>query len=82
MTQLHIDLLLALRGAGIYGAAAEDLLTDMRRGRHRALTLPELEQSLRDLADRIFAQTFSTAMQKKRWAITGIGAAALQEEGL
>jgi hypothetical protein len=82
MNQLHTDLLLALRPAGIYGAAVDDLLTDMRRGRHRELTHPELEKALRDLADQSFAKTVTTPLKKKRWAITAVGTSALEEEGL
>lgn len=82
MDQLLTDLLLALRAAGQYGAAPEQLLTDMRRGRHRALALPELEKALRDLADQSFAKTITTALKTKRWAITALGTSALEEESL
>jgi len=82
MSQLHTDLLLALRAAGQFGAAAEDLRTDMRRGRHRELAVPELEKALRDLADESHATRFTTALGTKRWRITALGASALQEEGL
>ncbi|MBX3736729.1 MAG: hypothetical protein KF715_08575 [Candidatus Didemnitutus sp.] len=82
MSKLHIDILLALRASGVFGVAAEDLLTDMRRGRHRDLTLPDLERALRDLADKNFAAPFTSALCNKRWAIAAIGERALQQEGL
>ena len=82
MNQLSIDLLRALSAAGKFGVAAVDLLADLRRGRHRDLTLPELESSLRSLADESFAKPFTDSLRQKRWAITAVGASALQEAGL
>lgn len=82
MNQLSIDLLRALHAAGQFGLLAVDLLADMRRGRHRDLTLPELESSLRALADDSLAKPFTDALRQKRWAITSVGASALQEAGL
>ncbi len=82
MNQLSIDLLRALQAAGQFGLVAVDLLADMRRGRHRDLTLPELETSLRALADERLAKPFTDALRQKRWAITAVGASALQEAGL
>lgn len=82
MSKLHIDLLLALRGAGSFGITRDDLLTDMRRGRHPELTLPELDRALRDLADQSLAHPFTSTLGAKRWAITGRGSQALQEERL
>ena len=82
MNKLAIDVLLALRAAGAYGIAPEDLLTDMRRGRHREATLPELERALRDLADQRFAAKFTSALLAQRWTITALGTRALEEEGL
>lgn len=82
MTKLHIDLMLALRGAGEFGGGVDELLTDLRQGRHRDLAKPELERALRDLADKSFATAFISALEKKRWRITSRGESALQEEGL
>jgi hypothetical protein len=82
MSKLHVDLLLALRGAAKFGVGVDELLTDLRRGRHRELALPDLEQALRDLADKSFATTFNSALGSKRWRITALGMSALQEESL
>lgn len=82
MTNLHADLLLALNGAGKFGLKLETLLADLRRGRHRGLTLPQLETAARDLADRSLVAPFESALEEKRWRITQLGASALSEEGL
>lgn len=82
MTKLHTDLLIALRAAGQFGLGVNELLTDLRQGRHRALTLPELEKALRDLADRAFAIAFTSPLGATRWSATAVGGRALQEEGL
>lgn len=82
MSPLHVHLLLALRAATRFGCSAEDLLTDMRRGAHRDLSLPALEAALRDLADKSFASKFNTALDAERWKVTGLGRDALAEEGL
>ncbi len=82
MNKLQIDLLRAMRPAGDFGLGVDDLLADMRQGRHRELALPELEKALRDLADLSFAMAFISALKKKKWSITAIGARALQEAGL
>ncbi|MBA4136755.1 MAG: hypothetical protein C0518_05510 [Opitutus sp.] len=82
MNALHVDLLLALRPAADFGLAAADLLTDMRRGRHSALTLPEIERALRELADRSFVFFFTSPLGSKRWRIGALGVSALQEEKL
>ena len=82
MDLLQIDLLLALRPAGQFGITAESLLGDMRRGRHRELTLPQLEIALRGLADLRHATPFTTALRQPRWRITAHGTSALVEEGL
>lgn len=82
MNELHIDLLRALKAAGKFGIKLDDLLADMRRGRHRDLSAPDLERALRDLADESNAKTFTDSLQQKRWAITRVGESALQEAGL
>ena len=82
MNALHIDLLIALRAPDRYGLALDALLTDMRRGRHRELTEPELLKALRDLADKGLAISFTSATGSARWRITYLGKAALIEDGL
>lgn len=82
MTNLHIDTLVALNGAGDFGLPLENLLADLRRGRHRGATKPQLEQALRDLADKSFATPFDTEFSGQRWRITGRGMSALNEEGV
>lgn len=82
MNQIHIDLLLDLRAHGQYGAKPADLLTDMRGGRHRELTQPDLDKALRDLADRSLATPYETVLKAKRWRITALGESALKEDGL
>jgi hypothetical protein len=82
MNELQIDLLRALNAAGKFGICLDDLLADMRRGRHRDLSRPELETALRSLADESNAKTFTDSLRQKRWGITAVGASALQEAGL
>jgi len=82
MTTLHIDLILDLRVPAENGLAPDALLTDMRRGRHRNLSEPELLAALRDLADKALVIPFDGALGTRRWRITGRGEAALKEEGL
>lgn len=82
MSQLHIDILRALNGAGEYGIAIDDLLADMRRGRHRHLTRPEVERALREIGDEAWAVSFHSATKIKKWQITSIGTNALAEDGL
>ncbi len=82
MTTLQIDLLRALRAAGQFGLYAEDLLADMRQGRHGDLTLPQLERALRDLADESFVEPFTTVLKQKRWKIAQHGINALTEAKL
>lgn len=81
MTNLHIDALVALNGAGEFGLPLENLLGDLRRGRHRNLSKPECERALRDLADKAFATPFDSGLGE-RWRVTGRGKSALQEEGI
>lgn len=82
MNKLHIDLLLGLRAAAQFGLGLDDLLTDMRRGRHAEVSKPELEQALRDLVDRSFADAFKSPLGGKRWRILALGESALREERL
>jgi hypothetical protein len=82
MNALHIDLLLALKAAAQYGLPLDALLADLRRGRHRGLTQPQLETALRDLADQSLATPFDSPLSGRRWRITALGTSALQEEGL
>ena len=82
MNELHIDLLIGLRAAKQYGLDVPTLLVDLRRGRHRDLAQPQLEQALRSLADDSFATTFTTVLKSKRWRITALGESALQEASL
>lgn len=81
MTPLSFDLLLALHAAKPYGFTTDTLLADMRQRRHRALTLPELETALRELADKRLAAPVE-GLLSDRWRITALGDSALAEEGL
>ncbi|PTX95758.1 hypothetical protein [Opitutus sp. ER46] len=82
MTTLLIDILLALKGADKFGLPLDNLLVDLRRGRHRSLSVPQLESALRDLADRSFTTPVEATLSGTRWRITALGLSALQEEGL
>jgi len=82
MTTLHIDTIVALNGAGEFGLPLDNLLADLRRGRHRKLTQPQCEQALRDLADKSFATPFESGLSGTRWRITALGKSALTEEGI
>ncbi len=82
MKSLHFDLLLTLHASGEFGLLAPNLVDDMRRGRHRSLTRPEVDAALRDLADRAYATLFTTDAGTARWRATGRGTSALREEGL
>lgn len=82
LTPLHVDLALALYAAGEHGLPAATLLPDLRRGRHAALTEPQLIAALRLLADRSLAVSFGSALGQQRWRLTGRGTVALHEEGL
>jgi hypothetical protein len=82
MTNLHIDTLVALNGAADFGLPVDNLLADLRRGRHRGLSLPQLEKALRDLADKSFATPFDSELSGQRWRVTGRGKSALAEEGI
>lgn len=83
MTQLHLDILLRLRAAYPYGFPLETILTDVRavRPQHRSVSRPQLEKSLRDLADKDFAAPVESPLGE-RWRITSTGISALQDEGL
>jgi hypothetical protein len=82
MNNLSLDLLVALRATGEHGSSLPLLLIDLRRGRHRGLTEPELLKALRDLADRCHAIAFVSATGSDRWRATAAGKSALEEEGL
>lgn len=82
MSKLHVDILLLLRAAGPYGLALDALLDDLRERRHRDLTLPQLERAARDLADKSFAEPFTSPLGKKRWRIAPLGETALSQEAL
>lgn len=82
MNKLHTDMLVLLRAAAGYGLALDNLLQDLRQTRHRALTQPETERAVRELADRSYVTSFNSPLSGKRWRITALGESALQEEGL
>lgn len=82
MNTLQQDTLLALHAAADHGLPVANLLADLRRGRHRSLTLPQLESALRGLADKTFATPFKSALDDERWRITGRGTSALEEAAL
>lgn len=81
MTPLHTDLLFALHAAKPAGLTAELLTADMRRLRHRHVSIPEIEKALRDLAD-ISLATPMHGILSDRWRITALGSSALNEEGI
>lgn len=82
MNNLHADILLALHGAGKFGLKLDNLIADLRRGRHRGLTVPQLESAARELADRSLVAPFESALGEQRWRITQLGTSSLQEEAL
>jgi hypothetical protein len=79
MTKLHVDILIDLKAAGEFGLPLDNVVTDMRRGRHCDITEPEVRTALRDLADRTFVALCEGDLSK-RWMITGRGKVALQTE--
>ena len=82
MNPLHVDLLIALRAAGEYGVALEQLLADLRLGRHRELVAPDLQAALRDLGDTRFVSMFTSPLGQKRWRLTSLGGDKMKEAGL
>lgn len=82
MSKLHTDVLILLRPVGQYGQALDVLLDDLRERRHRDLTLPQLERAARDLADKSFAEPFTSPLGKRRWRIAPLGETALNQEAL
>lgn len=81
MNPLHFNILVDLRTAGQYGQTVERQLPMLRVSGHRSLTVPKLEQALRDLADKSFVTPFESALGNKCWRITALGVSALSEEG-
>lgn len=82
MNQLTLNLLIELRQRAQYGDTGKNLLVLLRVGGHRGLTTPELEQALRDLADKSWVTPFDSPISGPRWRITALGESALKEEGL
>lgn len=82
MNQLALNLLIELRHRQQYGDSAANLLVLLRVSGHRALTAPELDKALRDLADKSWATPFASPLSGPRWRITALGESALTEEGV
>lgn len=82
MNTLALDILTTLRVAMQFGLGLPELLRDLRAMRHRALTQPELETAVRDLADKSYVTQFTSPISGARWRITALGHSILKEEGL
>ena len=82
MSPLHLNILILLVAPRDYGERLGELLTKLRVSGHRGLTVPELEKTLRDLADKSFVTPFDSPLSGTRWRITALGKSALAEEGL
>ena len=81
MSPLHIALLLALRSVKPYGLPSGTLLTEARTGGLRTATQPEVEQALRDLADKSLVASVVGTLATT-WRLTALGLSTLSEEGL
>lgn len=82
MNRVAIDILTELRALTQYGLSAETLLTYLRATNHRDLSLPDLKEQLRNLADNSFVTAYASALGGQRWRITGLGLSALKEASL
>lgn len=82
MDKLKLDILFLLKPAQPYGLGVDTILRDLRVGRSRSLTLPELETAIRELADASLVTTVKSTLSGTKWRITAVGESALQEEGL
>lgn len=81
MHPLHFNILIDLRTAKEFGQTLPRLLSMLRVSGHRSLSEPELQKALRELADKSFVTTFTTALGNTSWRITALGKSALEEEG-
>ena len=81
-TSLETFLLLALQSVGQLGLRAESLLPRARLEVARDLTAPQLDTTLRSLADRGLVLSTDSALGGPRWRITEAGTAKLAEYGL
>lgn len=84
-SQLHVALLQVLRAAGDLGRPEERLVTDMRMAGFAAITLPELQEELRALADKeggAWVLPEASPFGGVRWAATAKGLRKLTEAGL
>lgn len=79
---LRSRLLQALQAVGDAGRGVQLLLNDSRMAGFDALTLPELERELRNLADQRWVIAFSPPIGGQRYRLTEIGASKLREAGL
>ena len=80
MSDLHLSLLLAMRGVLPYGLPLATLLTHARTAGHRSVTQPEIEAALRDLGDRALAATVQGTLGTT-YRLTALGVSTLKEEG-
>ena len=81
-TSLETFLLLALHASAQIGLRAESLLPRARLEVARDLTAPQLDTTLRSLADRGLVLSTDSALGGPRWRITEAGTAKLAEYGL
>jgi hypothetical protein len=80
--ELQTLLLRMMHAAGDIGITADLLLSRARVESWRELTLPQLETTLRSMADQGLAIAVERPLSAQRWRATGIGKSALQEMGL
>ena len=80
--QLTLFLLLALQANGEIGCSEQLLLSRARAEVAPALSEPELQTTLRTMADRRWALDYKPALASKRWKLTELGLAALREQNL
>lgn len=75
-------ILAALLTDSEFGRSEQALLRDARVELDRQLTQPQLEQQLREMADKCWITPYSPALAGKRWRITKLGRSIASEEGL
>lgn len=80
--QLQLFLLLALHALQPHGSREADLLTRARSATWRGLAPLDLQSALLDLETRLLVQRYKPTFGGERWIITGLGTAALQQQGV
>lgn len=80
--QLSTFILVALLGSGALGMELSLLHQESRRRVNPAITLPDLQREVRQLADKSLVVEFAPVTGSSRWRITALGVSAAQELGL